>query len=330
MSNTDIRIELYNQDFMAQWEDFIDKSFNGCFIHKRKFLNYHSPEKFKDHSLIFYKGNAIVAVMPACEISLNDRKTFFSHRGSTFGGFVFSEKFFEIQIINKIIESFNQYVNPLNFDQIILKQQSNIFSKGSTDNLKYLLGINSFKHYEELSFVIDLKGLTENNLIDSFRPNTRSKVRQSMKNDLHCEYVESDESITKFHEILSSNLEKHESKPIHSVNELIDLKKRFPTEIEFIHCKKGNDVIAASMTWNFNNKVIHTQNISIDYRYSDLKPSNFMIHFMINQAMKKSFNYFSFGISTENQGKELNFGLAEFKEGFGANGHLNYTHYRSL
>ena len=41
---------------------------NGTFLQTRKFINYHKPGKFEDHSLIFCKGNAYVAAILGCVI----------------------------------------------------------------------------------------------------------------------------------------------------------------------------------------------------------------------------------------------------------------------
>ncbi|MBL4694845.1 GNAT family N-acetyltransferase [Candidatus Gracilibacteria bacterium] len=314
----DLRIQEFDSSLEKEWDDFVVSAYNGCFMQTRKFLNYHEEGRFEDRSLMFYKGGALVAVLPACVVD----GTFYAHRGSTFGGFVFSKKFFKVGMIDAVIKAFDEYAG--DFGEIILKQLPSLFSQGSVDNLEYLLGANDYDKYEELSFVINLKG--GGDLLESFRPNTRSKVRQGAKEGLTCKFVDSEQEIAKFHDILISNLEKHDAQAIHSKDELVDLAKRFDG-IRFVHCMHGDDVVAASMIWDFG-KVLHTQNISIDYRFAELRSANFMVHFMIEEAVKDGFEYFSFGISTEDKGEKLNFDLAEFKEGFGAEGYLNRIFYK--
>ena len=55
----------YNDNFLTQWEEIVHSSNNGTLFHTRKFLSYHSKDKFIDHSLIFYKNNKPLSVFPA-------------------------------------------------------------------------------------------------------------------------------------------------------------------------------------------------------------------------------------------------------------------------
>ena len=56
----------------------------------------------------------------------------------------------------------------------------------------------------------------------------------------------------------------------------------------------------------------------------------FMDTNMIKVAKDSGFEYFSFGISTEDHGKVLNEGLALFKEGFGTEYSVNRTYYKEM
>lgn len=332
MSTQNISIVPYQEKFLNQWDDFIQEhAYNGTFLSSRKFINYHFEGKFKDHSLIFMQNQTtIVAILPACEIEMDGVKTLYSHRGATFGGIIFCKKHFKIDTINSVISCLDAYLKESHFKKIVLRQSPTIFSAGCVDSLDYLFSVNGFYKYEELSSVIDLSCIPSGHLVESFRPNTRSKTRQAMGKGLVCKYVGNENDINKFHDILAENLKKHDATPVHSRDELFDIKRRFPKEIQFIHCYHDNVEVASTMVWKFKDKVFHTQNIAIDYKYSDLRPANFLIYYLIQQALDNSFQYFSFGISTEHQGKHLNFDLCEFKEGFGAKGYLNRTFFKSF
>ena len=49
------------------WEKIVKKANNGTLFHTRKFLSYHPPGRFIDHSLVFNKNNQPYILFPAAE-----------------------------------------------------------------------------------------------------------------------------------------------------------------------------------------------------------------------------------------------------------------------
>ena len=64
----------YDKSFKDLWEEFVISSNNGTIFHKRKFLSYHPPERFKDNSLLFINNNKIISVITAVDIEKKERK----------------------------------------------------------------------------------------------------------------------------------------------------------------------------------------------------------------------------------------------------------------
>ena len=60
-----INIRKYKQSDLEIWDKFIKQTNNGTLFHYRSFLNYHENIQFEDHSLLFYKNNKLVALLPA-------------------------------------------------------------------------------------------------------------------------------------------------------------------------------------------------------------------------------------------------------------------------
>src|SRR5687768_9185111 len=81
----------YENKYQNEWEDFVKTSNNGTIFHTRKFLSYHSPDKFQDSSLIFTEDNKTIAVLPAASIERDGKKIFSSHQGASYGGFVYKD-----------------------------------------------------------------------------------------------------------------------------------------------------------------------------------------------------------------------------------------------
>jgi len=326
MKSEDLCISIFSEDRTHDWDTFIiQDSLNGTHLSTRRFLDYHPKDRFVDHSLIISKKQNIVAILPACEINSDNGKSLISHQGSTFSGLIISKKYFNTSNLQGIIETLDNYLINSNIKKIILRQSPSNFVDGTVNSLDFMFSLNGYSNYQELNFVIDLDNTRkEKDILNTFRPNTRNKVRKGISN-LECKYIESAEDISVFHSLLAKNLEKHDKSPIHSIDELIDLKKRFPTELQFIHCSLGEEVIAGAMTWYFKKKLIHTQYISTNYKNTEMHPVNFLVYRLIEDAAKDGYRYFSFGISTEDHGKKLNYNLAKFKEGFGAEGYLIKT-----
>ena len=309
--------------------------FYGTFLNSRNFLSYHPKERFRDASLFILKNNqvhiehdkdAIVAVIPASEIiQEDDKKLFFSHKGSTFGGIIISEKYFNVDYIDGVIKEFNKYIEQKKYDEVYLKQVPSIFNNSLVDTLDYLLQNNNYNSYEELSIVVDLLKL--NDILMDFAKTTRKNCNRGIKTLNFKEIIEEDE-ILEFHRILTKNLAKHDVEPIHKSEELIDLKERLDENIKFFGAFKDDLMVGGNMSFLFKNRVFHTQNTSIDYEFSNLRPADFINYNLIKLSKQLGFKYYSFGICTENQGQTLNFSLAKFKERYCGEGSINKTYYR--
>ena len=64
--------------------------------------------------------------------------------------------------------------------------------------------------------------------------------------------------------------------------------------------------------------VAHAQYIAGNADKGSLGSVDFLYHYLLTSVFKDK-RYFDFGISNENQGKNLNKGLSYWKESFGAN-----------
>ena len=61
-----IVVNKFNQIDEKAWDNFVEQSSNGTLFHKRKFLNYHPPNRFIDHSLIFEKKRSYNRIITRC------------------------------------------------------------------------------------------------------------------------------------------------------------------------------------------------------------------------------------------------------------------------
>lgn len=319
-----LMITAYEDLHKEEWDDFVMKhSVNGTFLQTRRFLEYHK-DRFTDASLIVYKGtNTIAAVIPACAAEEAGRRIFSSHQGSTFGGIVLGEAFYNIEHVEAVIEVLEGYIQEQGYDEIQLKCTSDIFAKGNMNLLNYFLCQRGYTAYDEMSSYIDFTCYKEE-IISNFSAARRRGYRYSLRNEFQFRELHTYEEICQFYEVLCENLQKFDTVPVHTLAELIELKEeRLGEIVRFYGVYDGEEIIAGSMVFEFEKRVFHTQYLAAKKEKLALYPMNFMNAKLIETAREEGFRYFSFGISTEQRGKILNKQLAQFKEGFGTQCGIN-------
>ena len=252
-------VENYKSEYEKEWDDFVlNKSMNGTFLQTRKFINYHKESKFQDCSLCIRKGNELVAVILACVIDDEGKKTFFAHKGTTFGGICISPKAYSASSVNEIMEVVQAFVKKQGFEKMYLKMVPDIYQKKNSDLLDYFLYKNEFKCYNELNYYMYLDHYKED-VITQFSSSKRRDYRYSLKSDFVFKKLETKEEIAKFYEVLLLNLNKLGLNAVHSLEDLYDLKfERFNKEIEFYGVYLENKMVAGSMIFIFDNHIYHT------------------------------------------------------------------------
>lgn len=328
-------VKRYTKDMQFKWDSFIfEDSVNGTFLQSMNFLNYHSADKFLDHSLIIEDNNRnIYCVVPGCEKFEDGEKIFFSHRGSTYGGIVINKRYYKSEYVQEMILMIEEYLKKNNFYKIVLKITPDILSFESPALVEYLLTYNKYNSYDELSTYIDLRNVSDK-VEDNFNQSKRKKVRRTREQGYEFRELTKDEEVKQFHELLTINLSKYNTKPIHTVNEILEFKNsRLKDIVKFFGVIKEEDILAAGMMFEFDKqKVAHAQNLStnpfIDYGIAN--PITFLYYSLIQYYKDELFEKLSWGISTENQGEYLNWGLIKNKESYGSTYSCNKTYFKVL
>lgn len=318
------------------WDDFIlNHSVNGTLLQTRKFLNYHPAGRFKDVSLIVRdnKSREIAALVPACEVYEGEKKVFVSHKGSTFGGIIVGEEYYDSAIkIIEIIKSIEEYLVVNCYDKVIYKITPDIFSTQDSDLLRYGLYHQKYEEENELNLYIDYD-MYQEDIIKNFKTKRRGQIRKYMKNDNFSfrEIVKKDE-IEEFYGILSFTLGKYESKPVHSLEELMDLKNaRLKENMCFFGEFYKEQMVAGTMIFlHPRTKVAHTQYLASVSDFEGYSPMNYLYYWIIKEIRDRGYKKLSWGISTEHGGYLLNEGLTFMKESYGSRHAINYIFYKNL
>ena len=325
-------IVAYSEKHEEIWDKFVmEDSVNGTFLQTRRFLNYHPAERFVDASIMLYDKGKIVSVCPACTVIENGEKVFFSHKGSTFGGLIINRKYYHAEKVLQVIELLNSYLKDNGYKKCVLKITPDLFARESNSLLQYCLQNKNYQSYMELNTYIDLDAIS-GNIIDYFDRNKKRNIEKCEAHSLTFRRLVTDKEIEDFYKLLTKNLEKYNLKPIHTVDEIKEFKNnRLTNETEFYGVFREEEQIAGGMMFVFKQtNVIHAQNLSADYTFTEYSPITYLYYKVIEQAKKTGYSKLSWGISTENQGKDLNMTLVRNKESYGSKYSLNTIYYKNL
>jgi hypothetical protein len=322
-------IVSYDDSYETQWDNFIhNDSANGTFLQTKNFLNYHPKERFIDNSVLLFKENMLVAVVPGCSINDEGRKTFSSHAGSTFGGFVIHRKYYDAVSIIEMIKALENKLREDGFEKVVLKITPDLFSKEKSDVLQYALTYCGYDDYSELSTYIDFETYKQD-IEANCNYRQRRNIKNSLKYALQFEKL-SDADIYQFYKILEKNLVKFNARPVHTVDELLDFKNnRLKDIVEFYGVYFEDKIVSAAMIFKFD-RVLHTQYLASDYDYSNCRPMTYLYYKLIELVSQNGYKILSWGISTEKNGAVLNESLLSFKESFGSKYSLNRGFYKIL
>lgn len=299
----DIRIARYEPSRdKGAWDDFVRQAKNSHFMFFRNYMDYHS-DRFKDHSLLFYKDDKLLAVLPASEHGDELR----SHGGLTYGGFLSGESMKQ----GKMMECFSllrQYLRENNFSRMIYKCIPSIYHQIPAEEDRYALFRNQAKLLKiEPATVIDLMNHTKMSKI---------RIRQTHRAEREGVSCIRSFDFDRFFELGNEVLKnRHQVHAVHTAGEMRLLQNRFPQNIELYLAVQNDELLAGTLVF-ITEKAVHTQYLASGETGRktgalDLLISTLIEHFRSGKV------YFDFGISTESDGQILNEGLIYQKEGFG-------------
>lgn len=293
----------YNKGLKNEWDCFVDHCKNKHFMFHRDYMDYHE-EIFKDHSIIVYEKNKIVAVVPANE----SENTLYTHQGLTFGGVLYGPEQGS-DFILKIFEGLKNYCLDNGINRIIYKNIPYIYTKIPSDEDKYALFINNASLYRrDVSVAIKLEAS-----IPYQKRRTRS-IKKALKSNVT---VMETKDFSEYWKLLNNVLSKqHETKPVHSIEEIHSLRRSFPNNIRCFVASMDDEVIAGTVVY-VTERVAHCQYLASNDKGRSVGALDYVLDFLIKGEFKDK-DYFDFGISNEDQGRFLNSGLIAQKEGFGA------------
>lgn len=301
-----MRIIKYENKYKEEWDKFVNISKNGTFLLNRDYMEYHS-DRFPDHSYIFLdeKGK-ISALIPG---NIKD-EIFYSHRGLTYGGLILDKNSKMVDVL-EYFELLNSELKKSGIKKVIYKSIPYIYHSYPSQEDEYAL----FKQKAEI-FSLGIASTIELDKEFKFNKSRKSSISKAKRYGLE---IKKDENFKEFWKLLEENLQNtHEAKPVHNINEILYLKKKFLEKIKLYVVFEKESLIAGVVVYEMK-EVCHIQYISANERGKEISALDFLFEYLIKIEFKDK-KYFDFGTSTEDNGNFLNKGLIFQKEGFGARG----------
>ena len=277
---------------------------NGTFLFERQFMDYHA-DRFTDCSLMFYRDNALYALLPA---NVKD-DVLTSHGGLTYGGLVMSSRC-SAKGVQEVFAAMNTYLAGLGIRRVVYKAIPWIYHQLPAEEDLYAL--TSICHATLI--IRDISSAVLGDRPVKFSESRKSGLRKAQRMGLT---VKESEDFTTFWQILNANLTaKYGVRPVHSVSELELLHDRFPQAIKLYMVYDGETPLGGTLLF-LTPQVLHTQYISATAEGKAHGAIDLLFNHLINEVYT-DYRYIDFGKSTVSDSADLNEQLIFQKEGFGA------------
>jgi hypothetical protein len=301
---TEFSLKPYLPERKNEWDEIVKRSKNGNFLHLRDYMGYHA-HRFDEQSVIVERKGKPVAVFP-CN---RQGDMIVSHGGLTYGGLIYGADLHAAEVL-ELFGLLVEHYRGLGVRTLRYKAIPHIFHRYPADEDLYAL------------FRLGAR-LVRRDLLSAILLEKRIKLSDSRKNTIRkaekngVEFLV-DASLKEFHSLLEIVLRKFGVKPVHSLAELELLQSRFPSQIRLFAAMKEGSLLAGALVYDFGH-VAHTQYLASSDQGRELGALDFVLARLLDEIYADR-RYFSFGISTEQEGRYLNEGLIFQKEGFGGRG----------
>ena len=306
-----VAVRRYREQDAEAWDRLTAESWNGTFLHERRFLAYHG-ERFQDLSLVVEGDRGrIIGVFPAALDPVRT-DTVVSHPGLTYGGVVHKGALRGVAML-EVLQGILRAYREMDLRCLRYKVVPHIYHVvPSADDLYALFRLGAVRHRCDLSAAIDLDSRRKPS---NLRLRDLGKARRAgLRVKFGMRYLEP------FWAVLEENLRiKHNTRPVHTLEEIAFLHSRFPDQIGCTVGTVGHRVAAGVVLFH-TPRVAHVQYSASTAAGNSVGAPTAVVNYAMEKAEKLGARYFDFGVSNEREGRVLNEGLYRFKTSFGAGG----------
>jgi Acetyltransferase (GNAT) domain len=294
---------VYTADRREEWDRFIEGSRNGTFHLQRAFVEYHA-DRFNDCSLMVYNDQNELMLVSAMHRTDSEVAT---HRGLTYGGFVLSREH-RIEEQLDAMRCACMHLVELGAERLFYKTIPHLYHRvPCEDDLFFLYHVNAQLVGRNISPVI-----AQHDRI-AFQERRKRAVKKALKEGVT---VGLSDDLESYWNIITALLANYNSKPVHSLGEIVQLKNAFPENIQLHAALLQGEMVAGVLIFE-SHTVAKMQYIAASPKGKDLGALDAVMDHLINSAFVHK-PYIDFGTSTAHGGGSISFGISQQKEGFGA------------
>jgi acetyltransferase-like isoleucine patch superfamily enzyme len=296
-------VERYTASRKLEWDKFVSAARNATFLFSRDYMDYHR-DRFADHSLMIFNDHSLVAVLPA---NLNANGALISHEGLTYGGLVVSRaaKLADVLAYFYVVL---RYLSQRQISKLLYKRIPAFYTPLPDDESAYALFLLDARLYRR-----DCATVVSQADRLPFRRDRRCLIKKAVSLGIR---IVQETSFQPFWEkvLVPQLAARHGVKPVHTLEEITLLASRFPEQIKQFSAYCGDEIVAGTTIYE-TPTVAHAQYGAVTEKGRQMGAHACLFSSLIEQYQDKRF--FDFGISNEKEGRVLNHGLLDWKEGFG-------------
>jgi hypothetical protein len=308
-SEPGLRVRPFEAGDAERWDQFVRDAWNGTILHTRRYLSYHG-DRFDDRSLLIEDDRGRVLGLFPAAIDPEDARRVISHPGITFGGVVHDGQLGGERMIDAL-RSIGAHYRSEGLTALRIRVVPYIYYRvPAADDLYALARLGATRWRCDLAAVIDCEHQPPLNR--RRKRSLRKALAQGVTVERGAQWLP--EIWTIITEVLR---ERHGARPTHTLEEIQELAARFPDEIRTV-AGLLDGVAVTGAVFFLQPNVLHVQYSGASEVGREIAAIDVMFDHGITLARQLGKRYFSFGISTEENGRVLNESLYQFKREFGA------------
>lgn len=268
-------------------------------------MEYHQ-NRFDDYSLMVYDSEQLIALLPA-NIS---KETIYSHQGLTYGGLVFAKELSTHQI-EGVYRAILVFLKAKNIKSLVIKPLPDFY------NFQTPKPANLWPAQDNSSVVKQHKILAID--YNSDYKIHKTKLKRYRKLEINgFEIREGKHEFNKFwNTILVRRLqEKHNSKPVHSLQEIEYLHAQFEQDINQYNIYKDEEILAG-ITILKKGLVVKSQYGMASTEGERLNALDMLFVYLINKYKDEGMQYFSMGTVNDDSKSGYSEGMLKQKQELG-------------
>ena len=303
-SSTNLTVTRYEDSEKSKWDAFVSGAKNSTFLFQRDYMDYHR-ERFTDYSLLVSEGNNLAAVLPA---NIGRDGVLVSHQGLTYGGLVVGRTATLCEVL-ACFQAALSYLDEQRIERLLYKRIPAFYNTLPDDEMDYALFLLDARLYRrDCALVVPMS--------DRLPLQTRRKreIKKAIRQGVRV--VQETSFVPYWERVLAPRLAcRFGVKPVHSVEEITLLASRFPENIKLFSVYHVDNLLAGVVIYETPG-VAHAQYIAVTDEGQEMGALDYLFGWLMDEHYRNK-RFFDFGICNEQDGRALNRGLLEWKEGFG-------------